>query len=151
MSGTAMECVLYKTKKYKKAIDALKMSNAKEQSPRTYMEIAKAHIAMEKLPEAREAYKTALALCPEDPEVLTELALVHHKCDEVFAAFEKFGSALVYNPRYAKAIIGAGAIIQSDQDNDAALTKYRIAIRQHPENYQLWNNIGMCFESKGKR
>jgi len=141
---------LIQAKQYNKAIDALKMSNAKEQSPRTYMEIAKAYTGMGQLPQARESYKTALSLCPEDPEILTGLGLVHFECEEIFAAFEKFGSALVFNPRYTKAILGAGAIIQADQDTDAALTKYRIAIRQHPENYQLWNNVGMCFESKGK-
>ena len=88
------------------------------------------------------------SLCPEDPEILTSLGLAYLEGEDAFTAFEKFGTALTFNPRYSKAILAAGAIIQNDHDIDAALTKYRVAIRAHPESYQLWNNIGMCFETK---
>ena len=44
----------------------------------------------------------------------------------------------------------AGSMMQTHQDYDVALAKYRVAAKNIPESPPLWNNIGMCFFGKKK-
>jgi len=46
--------------------------------------------------------------------------------------------------------MGAGSIIQTFEDFDVALIKYRVTAVRTPESPEMWNNIGMCFFGKGK-
>ena len=80
--------------------------------------------------------------CPENPEILTAVGLLHLKLGNNAKAFEFLGNSLTYDPRNAKTILAAGSIIQDNQDVDVALVKYRVAATQTPNSAQLWNNIG---------
>ena len=40
--------------------------------------------------------------------------------------------------------------LQSHDEYDVALTKYKVAVSYEPNSIALWNNIGMCFHSKQK-
>ena len=89
-------------------------------------------------------------LNPEDPDLLTTLGLLHLQVGQVKRAFEQLGSALTFDPTNAKAILGAGSMIQDHGDFEVALSKYRVAAISSPESPQLWNNIGMCFYGRKK-
>lgn len=65
-------------------------------------------------------------------------------------AFELLGNAMTHNNQHVKAILSAGSLMQKYGEFDVALTKYRIASREHPESAPIWNNIGMCFFGKKK-
>ena len=87
-------------------------------------------------------------------------------------AFEQLGTAMAFDPGNSKAILAAGSMMQSHNDWDVALSKYRcvgfpsfakafrpnnskktnsrVAASDIPESPQLWNNIGMCFFGKRK-
>ena len=65
-------------------------------------------------------------------------------------AFEQLGTAMAFEARNGKAILAAGSMIQSHNDYDVALAKYRMAAAELPESPQLWSNIGMCFFGKKK-
>lgn len=67
-------------------------------------------------------------------------------------AFEQLGTAMAFEPENAKALLAAGSMMQSHNDFDVALDKYRTAASgpEMSESPQLWNNIGMCFFSKRK-
>ena len=41
-------------------------------------------------------------------------------------------------------------VLQTHQDFDVALAKYKVAAQTIPESPPLWNNIGMCFFGKAK-
>ena len=41
-------------------------------------------------------------------------------------------------------------MMQTHQDYDVALSKYKVAVQNIPESPPLWNNIGMCFFGKKK-
>lgn len=41
-------------------------------------------------------------------------------------------------------------LLQTHQDFDVALAKYKVAAQTIPESPPLWNNIGMCFFGKAK-
>lgn len=57
---------------------------------------------------------------------------------------------MTHNNQHVKAILSAGKLMQQFGEFDVALTKYRIASREHPESAPIWNNIGMCFFGKKK-
>lgn len=57
---------------------------------------------------------------------------------------------MTHNNQHVKAILSAGKLMQQFGEFDVALTKYRIASREHPESAPVWNNIGMCFFGKKK-
>lgn len=66
------------------------------------------------------------------------------------AAFECLGTALAFEPKNSRAILAAGSMMQTHQDFDVALSKYKVAAQAIPESPPLWNNIGMCFFGKSK-
>ena len=66
------------------------------------------------------------------------------------AAFEYLGTALAFDPKNSRAILAAGSMMQTHQDFDVALSKYKVAAQAIPESPPLWNNIGMCFFGKSK-
>ena len=74
--------------------------------------------------QALKTYETALSLSPENSELLTTLGLLHMENGNTRKAFDLFGSALTYDPRDPKAVMGAGSIIQTFEDFDVALIKY---------------------------
>lgn len=99
---------------------------------------------------AVEIYKKAVEYSPENAELLTTLGLLYLQLGVYQKAFEHLGNALTYNPNNYKAILAAGSMMQSHNDYDVALSKYRIAAHAIPESPPLWNNIGMCFFGKKK-
>ena len=91
------------------------------------------------------------------------------------AAFECLGTALAFDPKNSRAILAAGSmmqvggacphvsvcsvsrvacllsiVLQTHQDFDVALAKYKVTAQTIPESPPLWNNIGMCFFGKAK-
>lgn len=116
----------------------------------TYLQLGKVQLQLGEVEKAVATYETALALSPENSELLTTLGLLQMEQGNTHKAFNLFGSALTYDPRDPKAVMGAGSIIQTFEDFDVALIKYRVTAVRTPESAEMWNNIGMCFFGKGK-
>ena len=135
---------------YEEAIENLKTSNSILQSEKAFMAIAEVLKIQKEYDEALECYVEAADTFPENSDILTECGLMYQRMGDNIKAFEYLGNALTYNPRNAKAILGAGAILQSSGDFDVALTKYRVAVTQTPNNPFLWNNVGLAFFGKKK-
>ena len=57
---------------------------------------------------------------------------------------------MAFDPSNWRAILAAGSMMQTHQDYDVALSKYKVAVQNIPESPPLWNNIGMCFFGKKK-
>jgi Bardet-Biedl syndrome 4 protein len=57
--------------------------------------------------------------------------------------------SLKINPLDSRTILGWGSITQDNQNTDSSLLKYRIMAVRNPSSCQLWNNVGMCFFSRG--
>ncbi|KER22227.1 hypothetical protein T265_14915, partial [Opisthorchis viverrini] len=115
---------------------------------------------LEKLAEARDksgnvsgaidAMKAALSLSPDDPDLLVKLAFLYIRAGEEGPAFENLGSALCLLPTHFPALLATGSIMLQQADYDAALAKFRLALKNAPENASLWNNIGMSLLGKRK-
>ncbi|XP_031774161.1 Bardet-Biedl syndrome 4 protein homolog isoform X2 [Apis florea] len=135
---------VYEAKKY------LKRSIELTKNELPYIALAKLCLFENHITEAQNAYTTALSENPESIEAATKLGLLYLKIGDVQRAFQQFGTAIAHSPNYTKAILPIAYIIQSHQEYDVALSKYKQAAQSIPESYALWNNVGMCFYGKQK-
>lgn len=139
---------------YLKEFDEAKvmLSTALEQGKheQTFVVLGKVHLMTSDVQGAVGVYKNAVTAFPENPELNTTLGLLYIQTGNHQAAFEHLGTALAFDPKNAKAILAAGSMMQSHQDYDVALAKYKVAAQSVPESPPLWNNIGMCFFGKKK-
>ncbi|XP_011138957.1 Bardet-Biedl syndrome 4 protein [Harpegnathos saltator] len=112
--------------------------------------LAKLHLLDDMIPEARNAYTTALNGNPESIDAATELGLLYLKIGDTQRAFQQFGAALAHSPNCVNAILPMAYIMQNHREYDVALSKYKVAAQTIPESSVLWNNIGMCLYGKQK-
>ncbi|CAD5222609.1 unnamed protein product [Bursaphelenchus xylophilus] len=147
-------CLYYVTKSEREAIE--KAQECLTQFPKAHksvdmlMLMAKICIQKNDLVPAIEAYKLAQDLEPENLEIISHLGLLYLKTGNEEKAFSCLGKALTYDPNHMPSLLAAAAILQSNSDYDVALTKYRVATTSCDHNGSVWNNIGMCFQGKGK-
>eukprot|EP00051_Salpingoeca_urceolata_P013722 m.173628 g.173628 ORF g.173628 m.173628 type:complete len:481 (-) comp17874_c0_seq2:36-1478(-) len=116
----------------------------------TYIQLSKALLKKGDQAAALQVLEDGFRFSPENTEIMTTLGLLHLDNGRTARAFELFGAALSYDPRDTKALLGAGFVIQSAEDYDVALIKYRVSAVHTPDSPELWNNIGLCFFGKGK-
>ena len=141
---------LEKLSKYEECIESYEAATAVQQHDSTFIRLANVYVKQNKYKEAIETYKEALEFSPESSLLLTSLGLLYLKINAHFSAFTTLGSSLSLNSINPTTILAAGSIIQSNQDIDVALVKYRVAASGSPNSCRLWNNIGMCFYAKRK-
>lgn len=137
-------------KNYTEATDAFLRSISAQRQDRTFLALAKVLIEMGEKEQAMGVLTEALALSPENTEMLAMLGALFVDMGQPARAFDYLGQCLTYDPRNTRAIMAASSIIQDGGDYDVALSKYRVAIQQLPDSPQLWNNIGACFFGKRK-
>uniref|UniRef100_A0A183AIJ3 TPR_REGION domain-containing protein n=1 Tax=Echinostoma caproni TaxID=27848 RepID=A0A183AIJ3_9TREM len=82
--------------------------------------------------------------------LLARIGLLHLKKGEEAQAFEQIGTALSYKPNHFQATLAATSVMIAHGDYDVALSKYRNALRNAPEDAVLWNNIGVAYFGKKK-
>ncbi|XP_045128837.1 Bardet-Biedl syndrome 4 protein-like isoform X2 [Portunus trituberculatus] len=116
----------------------------------TFASLAKIYLLENDIPSAINTYRAAIEYFPENAELHTTLGLLYMQIGKYQPAFEHLGTTLTFDPTNTRAILAAGSMMQSHQDFDVALTKYRVAAQSIPESPPLWNNIAMCFFGKKK-
>uniref|UniRef100_A0A5S6Q876 TPR_REGION domain-containing protein n=1 Tax=Trichuris muris TaxID=70415 RepID=A0A5S6Q876_TRIMR len=100
--------------------------------------------------ESIQFYKRSIEIAPENCNLQTSLGLVYLKVGNYRLALEAFGRALSLNSFHTEAVFAVGAVMHHHGDYDTALAKYRVGLKNFPDNARLWNNIGMCFYGKTK-
>ncbi|CDW57427.1 TPR 8 and TPR 11 domain containing protein [Trichuris trichiura] len=68
--------------------------------------------------------------------------------DNFRLALEAFGRALSLNSFHTAAVFAVGAVMHHHGDYDTALAKYRVGLKNCPDNARLWNNIGMSISCR---
>lgn len=139
-------------KDYERAKQAFVNALSIFKSEGTYIELARVHLLTGDKDGAKAVYEQGLSQHPESIPLLTAIGLAQLSADppNTPKAFASLGAALTYDQRDTKALLGATSIIQSCDDYDVALTKYRILAVRTPESPEVWCNIGMCFFGKKK-
>ncbi|XP_037953653.1 Bardet-Biedl syndrome 4 protein homolog [Teleopsis dalmanni] len=100
--------------------------------------------------KAIEVLENCLLIAPENTAVLTEIGVLYLKVNETQKAFDRLLEVINIDGKCSKGLLAFGAILQSRNDVDGALSKYREVAITEPDNAELWNNIGLCFFKKQK-
>ncbi|XP_033155710.1 Bardet-Biedl syndrome 4 protein homolog isoform X3 [Drosophila mauritiana] len=101
--------------------------------------------------KAIEILENCLHLTPENSEVLIEISVLYLKINETQKAHDRLAEVVSIERKCSpKGLLAFGAILQSRNDVDGALSKYSQIANAEPEIAELWNNIGLCFFKKQK-
>jgi Bardet-Biedl syndrome 4 protein len=143
-------CYMY-LRNHEKAISCFETANSIQRHEATFTQLGTVYERMGKTRDALGTYMDALEIAAENPDVLCKIGLLYLNLGDTTKAFEYLGNSLTYDNTNATAILAAGSIVQNNQDVDVALSKYRLAVGENPNSAELWNNVGMCFFSKGSK
>ncbi|GAB0094562.1 Bardet-Biedl syndrome 4 protein homolog [Sergentomyia squamirostris] len=116
----------------------------------SYKKLAEIYLSEDDLPKAIEVLENSLQLNPEDPNTLTQIGILYLTIGATQNAFTKLLDALNIEAKYSKALVALGAILQSKNDIDGALNKYKLLSDLDQEGSEIWSNIGLCFYKKQK-
>ncbi|XP_068231579.1 Bardet-Biedl syndrome 4 protein isoform X2 [Palaemon carinicauda] len=137
-------------KEYDSAREQLIFALEQNKHHQTFAMLAKLYLLENDVASAINTYRAAIEYFPENADLHTTLGLLFMQTGKHQQAFENLGTALTFDPNNTRAILAAGSMMQSHQDFDVALAKYRVAAQTIPESPPLWNNIAMCFFGKKK-
>ena len=91
----------------------------------------------------------AHGLCPNDPDVLFQLALVADRLDAPRRAADLYGAVLLTRPDAVEAANNLGNVLTGLGEYDAAVDTFRAAIEYEPESPRLWLNLGKAVAADG--
>ncbi|XP_017038768.1 Bardet-Biedl syndrome 4 protein homolog isoform X2 [Drosophila ficusphila] len=117
----------------------------------SYVRLAELYRKDKQYQKAIDVLETCLHLTPENSEVLIEISVLYLKINETQKAHDRLAEVVSIERRCSpKGLLAFGAILQSRNDVDGALSKYSQIANAEPEIAELWNNIGLCFFKKQK-
>ncbi|CAM9096764.1 unnamed protein product [Phaeothamnion confervicola] len=122
-------------RQYSSAVECFEAANSISRHDATFLQLGKVLALQDDVKGALSVYGEALEFSPESVELLTAAGLAYLRLGDALRAFEHLGGALTHDPRNARAIMGAGSIIQDNRDADVALVKYRVAA------VQVWRHL----------
>ena len=92
---------------------------------------------------ALEAYQSALAAAPNDPEVLASVASLASRLGMPQVAVKLWGQVAAFDPTRLDAIDGQAVALRELGHFDEAVEILRSAIMVHPGDARLWNTLGV--------
>ncbi|XP_070135076.1 BBSome complex member BBS4 homolog isoform X2 [Drosophila bipectinata] len=117
----------------------------------SYVRLAELYRKDKQYQKAIEVLENCLHLTPENSEVLIEISVLYLKINETQKAHDRLAEVVGIERKCSpKGLLAFGAILQSRNDVDGALSKYSQIANAEPEIAELWNNIGLCFFKKQK-
>ncbi|XP_020818248.1 Bardet-Biedl syndrome 4 protein homolog isoform X2 [Drosophila serrata] len=117
----------------------------------SFVRLAELYRKEKQYQKAIELLETCLHLTPENSEVLIEISVLYLKINETQKAHDRLAEVVSIERKCSpKGLLAFGAILQSRNDVDGALSKYSQIANAEPEIAELWNNIGLCFFKKQK-
>jgi protein O-GlcNAc transferase len=100
------------------------------------------------LEAAMHAYRQALAVRPDVPEVLANLGVVLHRLWRLAEAERVFQECLALRPGYAPALNNLGNMYKDMPDARKAEAAYRQAVAAAPDLLDAWVNLGKILQKK---
>jgi tetratricopeptide (TPR) repeat protein len=109
---------------------------------RDYWSVANCYAEKNALPEAEAAYLQALALNPNDTEILNNLGETYYRRQAFDQALEAFISALRLDPNYLQALNNLGVVQESLRHYPEAEQVYRQVVAREPRHLLARSNLG---------
>uniref|UniRef100_A0A182UZC6 Uncharacterized protein n=1 Tax=Anopheles merus TaxID=30066 RepID=A0A182UZC6_ANOME len=100
--------------------------------------------------KAIEMIENCLQITQDDVSLMTQIGILYLKINEYQRAFEKLLDATATDSKHTSALLALGSILQSKNDIDGALNKYKRISNLTDESSEVWSNIGLCFFKKQK-
>ncbi|XP_058065849.1 Bardet-Biedl syndrome 4 protein homolog [Anopheles bellator] len=100
--------------------------------------------------KAIEMIENCLLVTQDDVALMTQIGILYLKINEYQRAFEKLLDATASDTKHTNALLALGSILQSKNDIDGALNKYKQISNLPDESCEVWSNIGLCFFKKQK-
>jgi tetratricopeptide (TPR) repeat protein len=113
------------------------------------VQMAVALAALNRLPEAGQAYQQALLLNPDQPEVLSRFALVLSRLDLPDAALTCHHRAIELRPDNAELHLALASSLMHHRDTPAAIAALRQALALNPTCAEAWQRLGTCLSTTG--
>ncbi|CAL8072814.1 unnamed protein product [Orchesella dallaii] len=133
-----------------KAKEHMNLSLQSRVTHKAFEAMAQIAIAKNSIQEAIGIYEKAVRVFPENAEVLSNLGVLYMKAGRDDIAFSRLGSAIAFDPWNPKATVAVASMLQTYDDYDQALAKYKVVMQTMPDSASVWNNVGMCFFGKRK-
>lgn len=103
----------------------------------------------QKYAEAAASYQAALALQPNMPDLLFNLAIVYTHLNQLQDAEQTYRKAIQLQPRFFEAHGNLGTILQRQGDLDGAIQCYETGLRIQPQDARGHFNLGTVLRDKG--
>lgn len=103
-----------------------------------------------RLTEAEAAYRQALELAPQHPEVLHLLGLVSYRLDRIPEALGYLAAAIEQQPASAVYRFNLGVISQKANRQEDAIAAYRKAVALNPRYIEAHINLGNALRAQGR-
>lgn len=99
---------------------------------------------------ALSAYEAALALRPNDPDILAALAALAARMEMMEVAASLWEKVALLQPGRLEAIDGRARALRELGQFDAAVEVLRQVLVAHPEDGRLWNSLGVTLTQSGQ-
>eukprot|EP00095_Tigriopus_kingsejongensis_P004978 maker-scaffold96_size378025-snap-gene-2.34 protein:Tk04978 transcript:maker-scaffold96_size378025-snap-gene-2.34-mRNA-1 annotation:"bardet-biedl syndrome 4" len=126
-------CLMY-LKEYDEARDELTKALNYHKNDQSFMMLAKIHLLQGDVDGAIEIYKMAVAFSPENPDLNSTLGLLYMQTNQHAMALEHLGTAMAFDPTFAKAILAAGSMMQPNRGQTFMLLAIALVHLEDPEN-----------------
>lgn len=102
------------------------------------------------LAAALDAYQSALALTPDDPDLLAEVARLAETLETYEVAATLWGRMAFLAPERLEAVDGHARALRELGRFDEAVAMLREALLIHPQEARLWNALGVALMQQGR-
>lgn len=117
---------------------------------RSYISLAEIYSRENDFSKATELYESCILVSNKTTDILFKMGLAYMKMRENQRAFEKLLDVTYIDDQQKDSLLALGGILQSRNDADGALRKYRRISPDKIDSGELWSNIGLCFNQKRK-
>jgi len=147
----------YNNKEYEEAITNFeKATDIDSSDSEAYVLLAQSYDFLDKKEEAVPYYKIAVSLNEEDSAVSFNLGLLYYKLaigskdeaqkNESFeSAIEYFDLSIIYNEEFMSSYQLKGNAELLLKKYEEAKETLEIGIEKFPEDYQMWNDLAICY------
>ncbi|XP_031616366.1 Bardet-Biedl syndrome 4 protein homolog [Contarinia nasturtii] len=116
----------------------------------SYALLAEIYKAENNVPKAIEMLENVRQITTENIDILTEIGILYLRINDTKGAFDKLFEVTKLHENCPKALLALGSILQSKNDVDGALNKYKLIDTDNQKGAEIWNNVGLCFYKKKK-
>jgi protein O-mannosyl-transferase len=132
----------------KEARFEMKQAMTLSPEPDTYAGLGVIYLHENRLDQAIDFFRKALASSPNDPEVYNNLGVSYRKKEMIDEAIAQYRKAIELNPDFFDAHVNLGEAYRVKKMAEEALSEYKRAVTLLPHRPEPFNHLGALFLEK---